>query len=447
MTQSKNHQPARSGSALIYRWRNPIALAVLLLLAGAVAMFLLAKPIGAQSVSITVSPSSLSVSEGGSANLSVSLSGTPGGEVSVSVASSDASAVKPAFAYALFTPDHTGPYTIPILGLADYDADGETVTLTLTATGGATATVTVSVTDTGARTLDAPTLSMRTTTPVMAPGSVEGDLNWTTSYPKKCSIDSYEIHYKKNSVSDWPSTSDTADADSGVHTISLESQHHGADVLWTWVKLGVGSQPALDAVTYDIRVRVDGANCTEPSAFSSTQQATPMQGPSQPPTPSDGFDGQTLAIEHVSSAATGCLDVSYGNATNGQDVWVWACNESDAQKWTFEKRTTGAYKDSYRLVSSLGDGTYCLDNRGDFATSDRMGIWRCVDDNHWAAANQSVAIEAVGSGYTLTFNRVGDNKSVWLTTDRASDSQYGAANQTTVSGIAGPNAIWSISSD
>ena len=159
------------------------------------------------------------------------------------------------------------------------------------------------------------------------------------------------------------------------------------------------------------------------------------------------FDGQTYEVQHVTDDSTACLDVSGGTASDGQDVQTWECNDTDAQKWTFEKRTAGDYKGSYRLVSNLGDDSYCLDNRGDFSTSDRMGIWECVDDTHGAAANQSVTIAAEGDGYTITFTRNSDNKSVWLVTDRASDSAQGGANQTTVSGTAGASAIWSIVSD
>ena len=155
------------------------------------------------------------------------------------------------------------------------------------------------------------------------------------------------------------------------------------------------------------------------------------------------FDGQTLEVQHVTADSTACLDVKWGNASDGQDVWTWECNDTDAQKWTFEKRTAGAYKDSYRLVSKLGN--YCLDNRGDFTTSDRMGIWSCVADTHGAAANQSVTIAASGSGYTLTFSN--GSSSVWLVTDRASDNAKGGANQTTVSGTAGASAIWRLVSD
>ena len=56
------------------------------------------------------------------------------------------------------------------------------------------------------------------------------------------------------------------------------------------------------------------------------------------------FDGQTLAVKHVTADSTACLDVSYGNAVNGQDVWTWDCNDTDAQQWTFEQRTAGGLR-------------------------------------------------------------------------------------------------------
>ena len=177
-----------------------------------------------------------------------------------------------------------------------------------------------------------------------------------------------------------------------------------------------------------------------------TPAPTPTPTPTPAPAPAD-FDGMTVAVQHVTGDSTACLEVKSGTASNGQDVQTAACNDSKAQQWQVEKRTAGDYKGSYRLVSQVGGGYHCLDNRGDFTTSQRMGIWACVKDNHWAAANQSVAIAASGDGYTLTFNRNSDSKSVWLVTDRASATPSGGANQTTVSGAAPAAAIWSIVSE
>ena len=159
----------------------------------------------------------------------------------------------------------------------------------------------------------------------------------------------------------------------------------------------------------------------------------------------DDFDGQTLYVWHETDDSEGCLDVKHGKRSNGQDVWTWECNKTDAQKWKFEKRAAGAYAGSYRLVSALGSDTHCLDNRGDFTTSERMGIWSCVDDTHGAAPNQSVTIAASGDGYTITFVRNSDSKSVWLVTDRASNNPKGGANQTTVTDTVPDTAVWTIS--
>ncbi len=159
----------------------------------------------------------------------------------------------------------------------------------------------------------------------------------------------------------------------------------------------------------------------------------------------DDFDGQTLYVWHETDESEGCLDVKHGDRSDGQDVWTWECNKTDAQKWIFEKRTAGDYKGSYRLVSALGSDTHCLDNRGDFTTGDRMGIWSCVSDTHGAAPNQSVTIAASGDGYTITFVRNSDSKSVWLVTDRASNNPKGGANQTTVTDTVPDSAVWVIS--
>ena len=168
--------------------------------------------------------------------------------------------------------------------------------------------------------------------------------------------------------------------------------------------------------------------------------------PTPPPTDDDDdFDGQTLYVWHETDDSEGCLDVKHGNRTNGQDVQTWDCNKSDAQKWIFEKRAAGDYQGSYRLVSALGSDTHCLDNRGDFATGERMGIWQCVGDTNGAASNQSVTIAESGEGYTITFVRNSDSKSVWLVTDRTSTNPKGGANQTTVTDTAPASAVWTIS--
>ena len=210
--------------------------------------------------------------------------------------------------------------------------------------------------------------------------------------------------------------------------------------------------PAQAQIDSQIRDRMPGLFTDDkllPDASGMDPAAVRLQPDAPPQQPSgdavSDFDGQTLAVRHVTADSTGCLDVQWGNASNGQDVQTWECNQSDAQQWTFEKRAAGDYQDSYRLVSKLGN--YCLDNRGDFTTGDRMGIWSCVGDTDGAAANQSVTLAASGDGYTITFTRNSDSKSVWLVTDRASANPKGGANQTTVTDTVPAAAVWRIGAD
>ena len=180
------------------------------------------------------------------------------------------------------------------------------------------------------------------------------------------------------------------------------------------------------------------------SPYEPPVQSTPE--PTPEPSPEPDFDGQTLEVQHVTDDSTACLDVQVGQTRpNGQDVWTWECNETDAQKWTFEKRTAGDYsRFKYRLVSKLGN--YCLDNRGDFSTSDPHGYLDVAsDDTHGAAANQSVTIAASGDGYTLTFTN-GSKQCLAGDGSRRPSNPRGGANQTTVSGTAGALAIWRIGS-
>ena len=103
---------------------------------------------------------------------------------------------------------------------------------------------------------------------------------------------------------------------------------------------------------------------------------------------------RTVVLENDLGSTTGCLDVQWGEAANGQNVQTWACNGTNAQEWTLEQRTSGDKQGSYRLVSGVGDGnTYCLDNRGDFHDGGRMGIWSCLDNDHRDVANQSFRLD------------------------------------------------------
>ena len=134
---------------------------------------------------------------------------------------------------------------------------------------------------------------------------------------------------------------------------------------------------------------------------------------------------------------TGCLDVQWARAANGQNVWTWECNGTAAQEWTLEQRTAGPRKGSYRLVSGVGDGSYCLDNRGDFYDGGRMGIWSCVTDTHHAVHNQSFDLMPSGEGWVLTFSRNGAKTKLWA--ERTATTPKGEVSQRTAEGV---RTVW-----
>ena len=152
------------------------------------------------------------------------------------------------------------------------------------------------------------------------------------------------------------------------------------------------------------------------------------------PAPTPVGAGNT--VQHVVGDSTACLDVQYNHVVNGQPVWAYTCNGTSAQNWMLEERKAGDYKGSYRL--RYQGKAMCLDNRGDFATSSRMGIWSCVDDTHHAVANQSFTLTPSDGGNILTFTR-GSASSV-MYTDRTASNQVGAVGQR--SGGTGPGAVW-----
>ena len=147
---------------------------------------------------------------------------------------------------------------------------------------------------------------------------------------------------------------------------------------------------------------------------------------------------RTVVLENDLGSTTGCLDVQWGEAANGQNVQTWECNGTRAQAWTLEQRTSGDKQGSYRLVSGVGDGnTYCLDNRGDFYDGGRMGIWSCLDNDHRDVANQSFALTTSGGGYRLTFSSNGTTTKLWA--ERTTTNPKGEVSQRTASGA---RAVW-----
>ena len=156
-----------------------------------------------------------------------------------------------------------------------------------------------------------------------------------------------------------------------------------------------------------------------------------------------GLVGEKLILRNVTPGATGCLDVSGAGARNGQNVQTWECNGTAAQEWRLEQRSAGAHQGRYRLVSGVGDGaSYCLDNRGDFRDSGRMGIWSCVSDTHGAAANQTVDLSLSNDNWVLTFARNG-GAGYMLWAERSANSARGNVGQH--GGTVSSAAEWQIS--
>jgi hypothetical protein len=101
------------------------------------------------SLNIVVDPTTLTIDEGGTATVSVSLTIAPPADVTVNVASSDEGAATAAPASLTFTPaNYADPQTVTVTAGTDDDIADASATITLSATGLADATVTVSVNDT-----------------------------------------------------------------------------------------------------------------------------------------------------------------------------------------------------------------------------------------------------------------------------------------------------------
>ena len=167
----------------------------------------------------------------------------------------------------------------------------------------------------------------------------------------------------------------------------------------------------------------------------------------EPPDTGYNFDGQVLEIFHHSDAATGCLTApelppKQGRLWRGSQLTTAACNNGPGQKWQFERQTEG----DYLLRSMLYTQVHCIDNDGDFQTSDDMGIETCaLNDNGYGdsvMADQLITIATELDGYTFTFTS-GSNSS-WLSTNRADDSASGEVGQTAVVDEVPTSAIWGI---
>ena len=98
--------------------------------------------------SITVSTTSLTISEAGTGNFTVRLAFQPSGNVTVSVGSSDTSAATVSPPSMTFTPaNYATPQTVTVSGVNDADIANESVTVTVSSAGLTSRMVNVTVID------------------------------------------------------------------------------------------------------------------------------------------------------------------------------------------------------------------------------------------------------------------------------------------------------------
>ena len=430
----------------------------------------------AASAALAVSPSSLDIPEEKSATLSVRLSKLPTADVTVSVAMPSSDALSADSASTLsFTPSNWNvEQGITFSALADDDGDRERVTVTLTASGGnydgKSQTVEVVADDDEAPAPTAPTATLTAldadNATVATAGEIPVDGKLKVTFGEAVGICSRLTDAVcPTDVTAWTTISsahaaklfelvrvgwlDTGETRNVPFTVAVS----GNDVTLTptgltatvyedekkRIRLVVrdkywsvesGLQGASNMVTYKVTAATGGAVGT-------AQNAPPNQNMAH-------LLGQDLTVTHVSGTVTGCLDVQWGAAKNGQNVQTWTCNGTPAQVWQLEQRSAGAEAGRYRLVSEVGDGkTYCLDNRGDFSDSARMGIWSCVGDTHAAVANQSFDLASSGNGWTLTFTRGNASSVLWA--ERPNDTPKGNVGQR--SSGTGARAEWQIGPD
>ena len=429
----------------------------------------------AASATLAVSPSSLDIPEEKSATLSVRLSKLPTADVTVSVAMPSSDALSADSASTLsFTPSNWNvEQGITFSALADADGDRERVTVTLTASGGnydgKSQTVEVVADDDEAPAPTAPTATLTAldadNATVATAGEIPVDGKIKVTFGEAVGICSRLTDAVcPTDVTAWTTISsahaaklfelvrvgwlDTGETRNVPFTVAVS----GNDVTLTPTGLTAtvyeDEKKRIRLVVRDKYWSVEGGmqGASSMATYKVTAAAgaigTAQNSPSNQAVAH--LLGQDLTVTHVSGTVTGCLDVEWGAAKNGQDVQTWTCNGTKAQTWRLEQRSAGAEAGRYRLVSGVGDGaSYCLDNRGDFSDSARMGIWSCVGDTHSAVANQSFDLAPSGNGWTLTFTRGNASSVLWA--ERPNDTPKGNVGQR--SGDTGARAEWQIGAD
>ena len=378
---------------------------------------------------LVVSRSGINITESGSESFTVALASQPTGTVTVSLSTGNATAFTLDKSSLTFTSETWNTaQTVIMTAPPDSDALGERANVTISASGGGYGNVDSADIEVRVNDDDPPGVTI-TTTPTAASGNI------TVTYDATASWGVYK-------PPGWRGPDKLNRVPSGHFTLK-EDDKDGDDIPYT---IRGGSGPVI-TIDPDILLPSGTIYFAVPNQYWSDSDvqgaaaettfdiAEPTEG-----TP-DGLVGKVIELWHITDNSSACLDVQWAGARNGQNVWTYDCNGTKAQRWKLEKRGSGTYKDKYRLVSGVGDGnTYCLDNRGDFSNSSRMGIWRCLIDSHWDVANQTVDFTASGDGYIVTFTK--DQTSVKLWAERTGDNKRSNVGQRTDD--ATDAAIWTL---
>ena len=253
------------------------------------------------------------------------------------------------------------------------------------------------------------------------------------SYYPLASTITFRANFSANLSGDVANLSLPVQMDSG-EVVAAYSSHSNHQVFFTHT---VGSNDwDFDGLTIDANaLRLSSGSITD-STNASVSLNNPGYASHAYGKVRDDFLGKALRI---TSHNGGCLDVQYGRANDGQTLWTFDCNGTNAQKWLLGHRNAGDQEDKYFMVSKAQSMLHCLDNTGNLTNGGKTHLWTCLSDTHGAVANQSFDFELVsGNQYRIVFQK--GNTKTYLAADGALSSRPKATQSTT----ANANTVWTI---
>ena len=208
----------------------------------------------------------------------------------------------------------------------------------------------------------------------------------------------FELIRSKDDQSDWYISSE--------YTVFLEEEASGFDL-----KRMPGTLFTITEATDSTSTPTPTPTSTPVATATPTPTPTPQATATPTPTPTPITTSPAVAIssdlinvdvEIRVDGVKGCFDVKYGNPYNGQNVWRYGCNGTNAQTWQISE-FNGGYQLKVKAAPNNGNEyTVCLDSRGDHDNDDltgsRVDVWSCVDENSGAADNQTFWIEEATDG-------------------------------------------------